>query len=84
MIGITSLFVDLLWAGNSELLQILQKLKIIFQVCSEKHKLFTYVEITLKQNYDFSITVEQHIYTESMQPIPVTREQINNPQQKCH
>ena len=33
MIGTISLFVDdLLWAGNSELLQIIQKLKTIFQV----------------------------------------------------
>ena len=80
MIDIVSLFVDdLLWAGNSELAQIIHKLKTIFQVGSENHKSFTYVGINLKQNDDFSITVDQHAYTESIQPIPVTREQISNP-----
>ena len=49
MIGIVSLFVDdLLCAGNSELAQIIQKLKTIFQVGSENHKSFTYVGINLK------------------------------------
>ena len=80
MIDIVSLFVDdLLWAGNSELAQIIHKLKTIFQVGSENHKSFTYVGINLKQNDDFSITVDQHAYTESIQPIPATREQISNP-----
>ena len=49
MIGTVSLFVDdLLWAGNSELVQIIQKLKTIFQVVSENHKSITYVGINLK------------------------------------
>ena len=34
---------DLVWAGNSELLQIIQKLKTIFQVGSENHKSLTSV-----------------------------------------
>ena len=66
MIGIVSLFVDdLLWACNSELAQIVWKLKTIFQVGSENHKSFTYVGINLNQNDDFSITADQHAYTES-------------------
>ena len=49
MIGTVSLFVDdLLWAGNSELVQIIQKLKTIFQVVSENHKSITYIGINLK------------------------------------
>ena len=59
------------------LVQIIQRLKNLFQVGSENHKLFTYVGINLKQK--FSITVDQHAYTESIQPISVTREQISNP-----
>ena len=75
MIGIVSIFVDdILWEGNSELLQIMQKLKTIFQVGLENRKSFTYVGINTKQNDDFSITVDQHAYAESIQPIPVTRE----------
>ena len=75
MTSIVSLFVDdLLWEGNSELLQIMQKLKIIFQVASENRKSFTYVGINTKQNDDFSITVDQHANAETIQPVPVTRE----------
>ena len=59
------------------LVQIIQRLKNLFQVGSENHKSFTDVGINLKQN--FSITVDQHAYTESIQPISVTREQISNP-----
>ena len=79
MIDIVSIFVDdLLWAGNSEFAQIILKLKIVFQVGSENHKSFTYVGTNLKQDDDFSITVDQHACNESIQPIPVTREQISN------
>ena len=75
MTSIVSLFVDdLLWEGNSELLQIMQKLKIIFQVASENLKSVTYVGINTKQNDDFSITVDQHANAETIQPVPVTRE----------
>ena len=59
------------------LVQIIQRLKNLFQVGSENHKSFTDVGINLKQN--FSITVDQHAYTESIQPISVTWEQISNP-----
>ena len=43
------------------------------------HKSFSCIGIILKQNDDFSITGDQHAYTESIQPIPVTRDQISNP-----
>ena len=49
MISIVSLFVhDLLWAGNSELAEIIQKLKTILQVGSEINQSFTCVGINLK------------------------------------
>ena len=80
MIGIVSLFVDaLLWAGNSGLAQIIQKLKTVFQVGSKNQKWFTYVGINLKENDDFFIIVDQHACTETIYPVPVTREQISNP-----
>ena len=78
MISIVSLFVnDLLWAGNSELAEIIQKLKTILQVGSEINQSFTCVGINLKLN-DFSIREDQHVYTESIQLIPVARGQISN------
>ena len=42
--------------------------------------MFIYVGINLKQQDDFSITVNKHAYNESIQPIlvTITRQQISN------
>ena len=84
LVRIILLFVDeLLWGGKSLFTKTIQKLKVIFQVGSENQKSFTYICINLKKNQEHSIIINQIVFTETIQLISVTKEQICNSQKSC-
>jgi len=86
LIGIIILFVDdLLWAGVENFNQTISKLKLIFQVGAEHKKCFKYIGINIDQNYsDMSINIDQLSYTNTINKIPLTREEILNPKRKLN
>ena len=80
LIIVIALFIDdLTWAGKHIFNQKIDKLKNISQMGSENQKAFTYVGINLKQNQDHLIMTETTTYTEYIQLMPMTKEQITNP-----
>lgn len=84
LVRIILLFVDeLLWGAKSLFTKTIQKLKVIFQVGSENRKAFTYICINLKKNQEHSIIINQIVFTETIQSISVTKEQICNSQKSC-
>ena len=51
---------------------------------AENSEAFTYIGINIKQNPDMSITVDQQNYTNSLNLIPLTKEQTLEPQRKLN
>ena len=83
IIGIIILFVDdFLWAGTQEFSKIINKFKEKFHIGVENNETFTYVGIKLKQNKDKTILIDQFTYIDSINTIPLNKEQISNPQRE--
>ena len=62
-------FVDnVLWGGNTEFENIVNKLKQIFYISSE-HTTLHYNEIKLEQRSDFSIVITQKEYIHTINPV---------------
>ena len=62
-VGIMVCFVnDVLWGGNRNFIYIINKLKQTFHIDVEHSQAFNYTGIHLKQNDDFSITINQIDY----------------------
>ena len=77
--GIIVLFVDdLLWAGKPSFIQIIKQFKLIFHIGSENSSTFKYIGINLEQKDDMSIEIDQTSYTESINLIPLTKQQSSN------
>ena len=85
IIGIIILFVDdFLWAGTQEFSKIINKFKEKFHIGVENNETFTYVGIKLKQNKDKTILIDQFTYIDSINTIPLNKEQISNPQRETN
>lgn len=84
--GVIVLFVDdLLWAGVPKFSETISKLRLIFQIGAEYEKCFTYIGININQNdHDMSISIDQSTYTNTINIIPLTREDIINPHRKLN
>ena len=83
LIGLLLVFVDdLLWGGDKFFENtVIQKLKTTFTVGCEQSRVFKYVGINLIQEEDYSITLDQVAYINSINTIPITSErstQIND------
>ena len=69
MEGILACFEEL-WGGTPYLTTMaVKKIFEIFQVGSHRSKVFPFLGMSLKQNEDFSIVIDQNSFTQSMQPI---------------
>ena len=83
IIGVIVLFVDdFLWAGTTTFNKLIEKFKSIFRFGVENHEKFTYVGINLQQTSDNEIILDQFTYVNSLEPIQLCKEQINNPHRK--
>ena len=80
LIGILVLFVDdIIYAGQSNLGDVIDKFKSTFQIGSEGSQIFDYVGIHLEQHPDKSITIDQQAYVSSLKPIFIPNEQNDDP-----
>ena len=85
IIGVIILFVDdIIWAGKPTFTSVIEKFKIIFRMGKETSEAFTYIGINIKQNDDMSITIDQENYTNSLNLISLTKEQILDPHRKLN
>ena len=72
IIGIMISFVDdVLWGGSSEITSIIAKLGKTFYIGKENTQAFTYIGINLKQSNDFTITIDQDSYINSINEIKI-------------
>ena len=72
IIGIMISFVDdVLWGGSSEITSIIAKLRKTFYIGKENTQAFTYIGINLKQSNDFTITIDQDSYINSINEIKI-------------
>ena len=83
-IGIMACFVDyVLWGGNTEFENIVNKLKQIFYISSE-HITLHYIEIKLEQRSDFSIVITQKEYIHTINPAELNEDDLKNPKGKLY
>ena len=79
-IGIMACLVDdVLWVGNIEFETIINKLKQVFCLSAERKQIFEYIGIRLEQKADFSITIFQKDYIDSISPVTLTQDNYKNP-----
>ena len=79
-IGIMACLVDdVLWVGNIEFETIINKLKQVFCLSAERKQIFEYIGIKLEQKADFSITIFQKDYIDSISPVTLTQDNYKNP-----
>ena len=72
LVGIMVCFADdMLWGGNRNFIYITNKLKQTFHIGAEHSQAFNYIGIHLKYNDDFSITINQIDYINSINEIKV-------------
>ena len=57
---------DLLWEGNTKSETIINKLKQIFRIGAENKQIFEHISINLQQKSDFSLTISQKDYIDSI------------------
>ena len=80
MIGIMVCFVgDVMWGGTDAFNSVIENLRSNFHIGTENHQVFDYIGIHFEQKSDFTITVNQNSYTETILPIPISKEQRDNP-----
>ena len=72
---------DVLWGGNTEFENIVNKLKQIFYISSEHKQVFNYIGIKLEQRSDFSIVITQKDYINTINPVELNKDDLKNP--KC-
>ena len=79
--GLLVCFVDdVLWGGTTEFKTTIEKLKNKFQIGCEHKEVFDYIGIRLEQNPEnFSVKIHQKEYIASLNTIPLTKEQQQNP-----
>ena len=78
--GILSLYVDdILWAGESSFKhEVMNKLSDMFTIRSISSKAFKYIGLNISNSSDGTISIEQHEYINSIQPISLSKARINN------
>ena len=80
MIGIMECFVDdVMWGGRDAFNSVVENLMSTFHIGAENHQVFDYIGIHFEQRSDFTITVNQNSYTETILHIPNSKEQRDNP-----
>ena len=81
-IGIMACFADdVLWGGNNELENIVNKSKQMFYISSKHKQVFDYIGIKLEETSDFSIIVTQKDYIDTINPVEFNKDDLKNP--KC-
>ena len=79
LIGIVICFVDdVLWGGSQKFKPYIIQLKEVFHIGTESSQNFNYIGVNLKQNEDFSITISQNEYTNSLQPVLLDKKQSSD------
>ena len=62
---------NMLWGGNRNFIKIINKLKQTFHIGAEHSQAFNYIVIYLKETDNFSITISQVDYINSINEIKV-------------
>ena len=62
---------DVFWGGSSEITRNIAKLREAFYIGKEHTHAFTYIGINLKQSNDFTITIDQNGYINSINEIKI-------------
>ena len=71
-VGIMVYFVDnMLWGGNKNFINIINKFRQTFHIGAEHSQAFNYIDIYLKQHDNFSFTINQVYYINSINEIKV-------------
>ena len=73
---------DVLWGGNTEFENIVNKLKQIFHISSEHKQVFDYIGIKLEQRSDFSKVITQKNYIDTINPVKLSKDDLKNPKHK--
>ena len=78
--GVIILFVDsTVWAGKPIFNSVIDKLRASFMWEMKNDKAFTYVGISIKHKEDMLISIDQHTYAESLEIIPLNKDELSNP-----
>ena len=68
--------------GTSEfMIEVVQKLKEVFEVSSEHSIAFQYLGISMKQREDSAIVISQETYVDSLKTIPISQQRIQEQEQ---
>ena len=80
LIGILLTYVDdLLWGGDENFnLTVMTELRKQFLISHEEETVFTYVGIQLKQYSDFSISINQSNYIDTLNPITLSDDRLSD------
>ena len=74
---------DVLWGGNTDFENIVNKLKQIFHISSENKQVFDYTGIKQEQRRsDFSIVITQKDYIDTINPVEWNKDDLKNPKRK--
>ena len=78
--GVICLYVDdFLWAGETCFQnEVVEKLRDLFLVGKTASKSFKYIGLNIQNMSDGSITVDQFQYIQSVKPVLISRERMNN------
>lgn len=70
---------DFLWAGNDMFFsEVIVPFRKIFKISKEESQCFSYIGIQLHQRSNNHIAINQKQYSESILPIPLNKEQLQN------
>ena len=69
---------DALWGESTKFESIINKLKQVFCIGTEHKQIFKYMSIKLEQKSDFSITITQKNYINSISPVTLTQDDFKN------
>ena len=64
---------DAFWGESTKFESIINKLKQVFCIGTEHKQIFKYMSIKLEKKLDFSITITQKNYIDSISPVTLTQ-----------
>ena len=70
---------DVMWGGMDAFSSVIENLRSTFHIGAENCQVFDYTGIHFEQKSNFTITVNPNSYTKTILPIPISKEQRDNP-----
>ena len=80
LVGILICFVDdMIWGGTQSFkVNVIDNLCKVFEIGSVNYRILKYIGIDVKQNPDYSITVNQNSFASTIQQITIPKERLTN------